>query len=74
MKPQAAARLAQGYTNRTPLRCETCARRVGGKCGIGGFPIAFWGACKAWTDNVQGGGKIFDGNRVLPVASLFSRE
>lgn len=74
MKPLAAARLAQGYTKRTPVRCETCARRVGGKCGLGGFQVALWGACKAWTDSVQNGGEIFDGNRVLPVAKLFARE
>ncbi len=50
MKQQAAARQSQGYTKRTPVRCEECVRRDGEVCGLGGFPVARWGVCGLWAE------------------------
>ncbi len=53
MKAQATARKAQGYTKRTPMRCEECARRNGEKCVLGGFQVARWGVCGRWKDKAK---------------------
>ena len=63
MKAMAQARAQQGYTKVTPARCGTCANISGEKCGIGGFPVARYGVCLKWQDNVitqtEKTGKVF---------------
>lgn len=59
VKEKAAAKRRQGYKSKTPMRCETCIKREGHFCGLGGFQVAMYGACVCWKEGKkeQGNGK-----------------